>query len=107
MAAISEIFLYLQLQPVLICRDERITLKFNTSTLLFPFQDPLKQLKDLTQLRKQLEEIQRRVENEISVGIPQVCCCNTSISNFARAQYTVRILTVIANSSVGYIPVLN
>ncbi|XP_044061337.1 SLC35A4 upstream open reading frame protein [Siniperca chuatsi] len=34
-------------------------------------KDPLKQLKDLTQLKSQLEEIQRRVENEISVGIPQ------------------------------------
>lgn len=34
-------------------------------------KDPLKQLKDLTQLKNQLEEIQRRVENEISVGIPQ------------------------------------
>lgn len=34
-------------------------------------KDPLKQLKDLTQLRNQLEEIQRKVENEISVGIPQ------------------------------------
>uniref|UniRef100_A0A3Q3JK02 Uncharacterized protein n=1 Tax=Monopterus albus TaxID=43700 RepID=A0A3Q3JK02_MONAL len=28
-------------------------------------------LKDLTQLKNQLEEIQRRVENEISAGIPQ------------------------------------
>lgn len=35
-------------------------------------QDPLKQLKDLTQLKNQLEEIQRRVENEVSAGIPQV-----------------------------------
>ncbi|XP_026214429.1 SLC35A4 upstream open reading frame protein [Anabas testudineus] len=34
-------------------------------------KDPLKQLKDLTQLRNQLEEIQRRVENEVSAGIPQ------------------------------------
>ncbi|XP_038555188.1 SLC35A4 upstream open reading frame protein-like [Micropterus salmoides] len=34
-------------------------------------KDPLKQLKDLTQLKNQLEEIQRRVESEISVGIPQ------------------------------------
>ncbi|CAG06282.1 unnamed protein product [Tetraodon nigroviridis] len=34
-------------------------------------KDPLKQLKDLTQLKKQLEEIQRRVEKEVSVGIPQ------------------------------------
>ncbi|XP_035506135.1 SLC35A4 upstream open reading frame protein isoform X2 [Scophthalmus maximus] len=34
-------------------------------------EDPLKQLKDLTQLKSQLEEIQRRVENEVSVGIPQ------------------------------------
>ncbi|XP_029298210.1 SLC35A4 upstream open reading frame protein-like isoform X2 [Cottoperca gobio] len=30
--------------------------------------DPLKQLKDLTLLKSQLEEIQRRVENEVSVG---------------------------------------
>uniref|UniRef100_A0A3Q1FNI5 SLC35A4 upstream open reading frame protein-like n=1 Tax=Acanthochromis polyacanthus TaxID=80966 RepID=A0A3Q1FNI5_9TELE len=35
-------------------------------------KDPLKQLKDLSQLRNQLEEIQRRVENEVSAGIPQV-----------------------------------
>ncbi|XP_068442487.1 SLC35A4 upstream open reading frame protein-like [Clinocottus analis] len=34
-------------------------------------KDPLKQLKDLTKLKNQLEEIQRRVENEVSVGIPQ------------------------------------
>ncbi|XP_022607333.1 SLC35A4 upstream open reading frame protein-like [Seriola lalandi dorsalis] len=34
-------------------------------------KDPLKQLKDLTQLKNQLEEIQRRVENQVSVGIPQ------------------------------------
>ncbi|XP_070819482.1 SLC35A4 upstream open reading frame protein-like [Chaetodon auriga] len=34
-------------------------------------KDPLKQLRDLTQLKNQLEEIQRRVENEVSVGIPQ------------------------------------
>ncbi|XP_022045189.1 SLC35A4 upstream open reading frame protein [Acanthochromis polyacanthus] len=34
-------------------------------------KDPLKQLKDLSQLRNQLEEIQRRVENEVSAGIPQ------------------------------------
>ncbi|XP_077387961.1 SLC35A4 upstream open reading frame protein-like [Festucalex cinctus] len=34
-------------------------------------KDPLKHLKDLTQLKNQLEEIQKRVENEISVGIPQ------------------------------------
>nr|XP_040029437.1 SLC35A4 upstream open reading frame protein isoform X2 [Gasterosteus aculeatus aculeatus] len=34
-------------------------------------KDPLKQLKDLTQLKHQLEEIQRRVESEVSVGIPQ------------------------------------
>lgn len=36
-------------------------------------KDPLKQLKDLTQLKNQLEDIQRRVENEVSAGIPQVC----------------------------------
>lgn len=52
----------------------------------FPFQDPLKQLKDLTQLRKQLEEIQRRVENEVSVGIPQVCCYSNILS-FGKAWY--------------------
>ncbi|XP_028272867.1 SLC35A4 upstream open reading frame protein-like [Parambassis ranga] len=34
-------------------------------------KDPLKQLKDLTQLKNQLEEIQRRIENEVSAGIPQ------------------------------------
>ncbi|XP_024863389.1 SLC35A4 upstream open reading frame protein [Kryptolebias marmoratus] len=34
-------------------------------------KDPLKQLKDLTQLKNQLEEIQRRVEQEVSAGIPQ------------------------------------
>lgn len=34
-------------------------------------KDPLKQLKDLTQLKSQLEEIQKRVENEVSIGIPQ------------------------------------
>ncbi|XP_041800772.1 SLC35A4 upstream open reading frame protein [Chelmon rostratus] len=34
-------------------------------------KDPLKQLRDLTQLKNQLEEIQRRVESEVSVGIPQ------------------------------------
>ncbi|XP_061690005.1 SLC35A4 upstream open reading frame protein isoform X1 [Syngnathoides biaculeatus] len=34
-------------------------------------KDPLKQLKDLTQLKNQLEDIQKRVENEISAGIPQ------------------------------------
>ncbi|KAM9740682.1 SLC35A4 upstream microprotein-like [Menidia menidia] len=34
-------------------------------------KDPLKQLRDLTQLKNQLEEIQRRVESEVSAGIPQ------------------------------------
>ncbi|XP_037316709.1 SLC35A4 upstream open reading frame protein [Pungitius pungitius] len=34
-------------------------------------KDPLKRLKDLTQLKHQLEEIQRRVESEVSLGIPQ------------------------------------
>ncbi|XP_073343854.1 SLC35A4 upstream open reading frame protein-like [Pagrus major] len=34
-------------------------------------KDPLKQLRDLTQLRNQLEDIQKRVESEVSVGIPQ------------------------------------
>uniref|UniRef100_A0A1A7XYN6 Uncharacterized protein n=1 Tax=Iconisemion striatum TaxID=60296 RepID=A0A1A7XYN6_9TELE len=34
-------------------------------------KDPLKQLKDLTLLKTQLEEIQRRVESEVSAGVPQ------------------------------------
>ncbi|KAL6117708.1 uncharacterized protein ACO6RY_15438 [Pungitius sinensis] len=34
-------------------------------------KDPLKRLKDVTQLKHQLEEIQRRVESEVSLGIPQ------------------------------------
>ncbi|CAL8308567.1 SLC35A4 upstream open reading frame protein [Gadus morhua] len=34
-------------------------------------KDPLSQLKDLNHLKNQLEEIQRRVEDEVSVGIPQ------------------------------------
>ncbi|XP_061758114.1 SLC35A4 upstream open reading frame protein [Nerophis ophidion] len=34
-------------------------------------KDPLKQLKDLTELKNQLAEIQKRVENEISAGVPQ------------------------------------
>lgn len=34
-------------------------------------KDPLKQLKDLTQLKKQLEELRLRVEDEVSTGIPQ------------------------------------
>lgn len=34
-------------------------------------KDPLKQLKDLTQLKKQLEELRVKVEDEISTGIPQ------------------------------------
>lgn len=34
-------------------------------------KDPLKQLKDLTQLKKQLEELRLKVEGEISTGIPE------------------------------------
>uniref|UniRef100_A0A1A8DIG7 Uncharacterized protein n=1 Tax=Nothobranchius kadleci TaxID=1051664 RepID=A0A1A8DIG7_NOTKA len=34
-------------------------------------KDPLKQLKDLTLLKTQLEEIKRRVEREASAGVPQ------------------------------------
>lgn len=49
--------------------------------LLLLLQDPLKQLKDLTQLKHQLEEIQRRVESEVSVGIPQVACLKVSLIN--------------------------
>ncbi|XP_028816616.1 putative UDP-sugar transporter protein SLC35A4 [Denticeps clupeoides] len=34
-------------------------------------KDPLKQLKDLAELKDQLEDIQKRVETEIQAGIPQ------------------------------------
>uniref|UniRef100_A0A8C6UGI0 Si:ch73-42p12.2 n=1 Tax=Neogobius melanostomus TaxID=47308 RepID=A0A8C6UGI0_9GOBI len=34
-------------------------------------KDPLKQLKDLTQLKKQLEELRVKVEDEVSTGFPQ------------------------------------
>ncbi|XP_030621642.1 SLC35A4 upstream open reading frame protein-like [Chanos chanos] len=34
-------------------------------------KDPLKQLKDLAELKDQLEDIQRRVETEVQAGIPQ------------------------------------
>ncbi|XP_048850806.1 SLC35A4 upstream open reading frame protein-like isoform X1 [Brienomyrus brachyistius] len=33
--------------------------------------DPLKQLKDLASLKDQLEDIQKKVENEVQAGIPQ------------------------------------
>ncbi|KAM9413831.1 SLC35A4 upstream microprotein-like [Salvelinus alpinus] len=34
-------------------------------------KDPFKQMKDLNQLKNQLEEIQKRVESEFVEGIPQ------------------------------------
>ncbi|XP_048850807.1 SLC35A4 upstream open reading frame protein-like isoform X2 [Brienomyrus brachyistius] len=34
-------------------------------------KDPLKQLKDLASLKDQLEDIQKKVENEVQAGIPQ------------------------------------
>ncbi|XP_056625501.1 SLC35A4 upstream open reading frame protein-like [Triplophysa dalaica] len=34
-------------------------------------KDPVTRLKDLTQLRDQLEDIQKKVENEVQAGIPQ------------------------------------
>ncbi|XP_066572892.1 SLC35A4 upstream open reading frame protein [Amia ocellicauda] len=34
-------------------------------------KDPLSKLKDLAQLKDQLEDIQKRVENEVQAGIPQ------------------------------------
>ncbi|KAF4081133.1 hypothetical protein AMELA_G00157980 [Ameiurus melas] len=34
-------------------------------------KDPLSQLKDLAQLKDQLTDIQKRVENEVQIGIPQ------------------------------------
>ncbi|XP_051960728.1 SLC35A4 upstream open reading frame protein isoform X1 [Xyrauchen texanus] len=34
-------------------------------------KDPFRQLKDLSLLKDQLEDVQRRVENEVQVGIPQ------------------------------------
>uniref|UniRef100_A0A671L581 Uncharacterized protein n=1 Tax=Sinocyclocheilus anshuiensis TaxID=1608454 RepID=A0A671L581_9TELE len=33
--------------------------------------DPVTRLKDLAQLKDQLEEIQKKVENEVQAGIPQ------------------------------------
>lgn len=35
-------------------------------------QNPLGQLKDLVELKDQLEDIQRRVEDEIQAGVPPV-----------------------------------
>lgn len=35
-------------------------------------QDPFNQLKDLVELKDQLEDIQKRVEDEIHAGIPPV-----------------------------------
>lgn len=35
-------------------------------------QNPLGQLKDLVELKDQLEEIQRRMEDEIQAGVPPV-----------------------------------
>lgn len=35
-------------------------------------QDPVTRLKDLAELKDQLEEIQKKVENEVQAGIPQV-----------------------------------
>ncbi|XP_056108583.1 SLC35A4 upstream open reading frame protein-like [Siphateles boraxobius] len=34
-------------------------------------KDPVTRLKDLAQLKDQLEEIQKKVENEVQAGIPQ------------------------------------
>ncbi|XP_051534402.1 SLC35A4 upstream open reading frame protein [Myxocyprinus asiaticus] len=34
-------------------------------------KDPFRQLKDLSLLKDQLEDIQRRMENEVQLGIPQ------------------------------------
>jgi len=38
---------------------------------MFLEQDPFRQLKDLSLLKGQLEDIQRRMEDEVGVGIPQ------------------------------------
>lgn len=38
---------------------------------MFLEQDPFRQLKDLSLLKDQLEDIQRRMEDEVGVGIPQ------------------------------------
>lgn len=40
-------------------------------------QDPLGQLKDLVELKDQLEDIQRRVEDEIQAGVPPVSLAQT------------------------------
>lgn len=43
-------------------------------------QDPFKQFKDLSMLKDQLEDIQRRVENDVQVGVPQA-------DTFSNQQY--------------------
>lgn len=44
-------------------------------------QDPFRQFKDLSLLKDQLEDIQRRVENDVQVGVPQT-------DTFSNLQYT-------------------
>uniref|UniRef100_A0A8C1EBQ2 Uncharacterized protein n=1 Tax=Cyprinus carpio carpio TaxID=630221 RepID=A0A8C1EBQ2_CYPCA len=39
--------------------------------IYFILYDPVTRLKDLAQLKDQLEEIQKKVENEVQAGIPQ------------------------------------
>lgn len=53
-------------QPQLWC-----ALFVSFSVFIFLNQDPFRQLKDLSLLKDQLDNIQRRVEDEVGVGIPQ------------------------------------
>ena len=40
-------------------------------------QHPLNQLKDLVDLKDQLEDLQRRVEDEVQAGVPAVRCASS------------------------------
>lgn len=52
-------------------------------------RDPLRPLKDLAELKDQLEDIQRRVEKEVQAGIPQVrCLTHTQASGCFHANMT-------------------
>lgn len=53
--------------------DEVVCLFVCCTFLVFLFleQDPFRQLKDLSLLKGQLEDLQRRMEDEVGVGIPQ------------------------------------
>lgn len=56
-------------------------------------QSPLGQLKDLVELKDQLEDIQRRVEDEIQAGVPPVRLTVTNILKLRLNVYLVWILS--------------